>query len=267
MRASEEPILNTDSNQLTGTVVVTGGGSGIGRAIATRFASGSDPVVVLERDAAARDAAQAWFESEELPVTVLAADVGDSGSAAAAIAWVAAELGPPAVLVNNAAVTGVPAIAPFLETDDGFLARLVAVNVTAPYICSREAARHMAARGGGVIVNIGSIAGHAAQMNASAYTMSKAALSGLTRATAIELGPLNIRVVQVDPGDIQTVASDLLASQVTAGQSHARLTRTPALGRRGSPAEVAATVFFLCSPEASYITGTCIVVDGGYLSG
>lgn len=258
--------MNTSSNQPPGLVIVTGGGGGIGRAIAARFARASHPVAILERDAGACATAQTWFESEDLPVTVIEADVGNPASAAAATAQVAADLGPPAVLVNNAAVTGVPAKAPFLETDDAFLARLVAVNITGPYICSREAARHMAARGGGVIINIGSIAGHAAQQDASAYTMSKAALSGLTRATALELGPLNIRVVQVDPGDIQTAGSDLLLSQVAAGQTRAGLTRGPALGRRGTPADIAATVFFLCSDEASYISGTQVVVDGGYLS-
>jgi len=248
-------------------VVVTGGGGAIGRAIAARFARAPHPVAVLERDAGACAAARAWFASEHLQVTVAEADVGDPASAAAAIAQVAATLGPPAVLVNNAAVTGVPAKAPFLETDDALLARVLGVNIVGPFVCSREAARHMAARGGGVIINIGSIAGHAAQRDASAYTMSKAALSGLTRATALELGHLNIRVAQVDPGDIQTAGSDLLLSQVAAGQLRSGLTRGPALGRRGTPDDIAATVFFLCSPEASYISGIQVVVDGGYLCG
>jgi NAD(P)-dependent dehydrogenase (short-subunit alcohol dehydrogenase family) len=118
-----------------------------------------------------------------------------------------------------------------------------------PFVCSREAARHMAAHGGGVIVNIGSIAGHVGQQDASVYTMSKAALTGLTRATALELGHLNIRVVQVDPGDIQAAGSDLLLSQVAAGQVRSGLTRGPALGRRGTPDDIAATVGFLSSPK------------------
>jgi NAD(P)-dependent dehydrogenase (short-subunit alcohol dehydrogenase family) len=200
-------------------------------------------------------------------VTVTEADVGDPAAAAAAVAQVAATLGPPAVLVNNAAVTGMPAKAPFLETDDAFLDRVLSVNIMGPFVCSREAARHMAAHGGGVIINIGSIAGHVAQQDASVYTMSKAALTGLTRATALELGHFNIRVVQVDPGDIQTAGSDLLLSQVADGQVRSGLTRGPALGRRGTPDDIAATVAFLSSPEASYISGTQVVVDGGYLCG
>jgi NAD(P)-dependent dehydrogenase (short-subunit alcohol dehydrogenase family) len=259
--------MNPGNDHEAGPVVVTGGGGAIGRAIAARFARAGRPVAVLERDPGAGTAAQAWFAAERLPVTVVTADVGEPAAAAAAIAQVAATLGPPAVLVNNAAVTGVPAKAPFLDTDDAFLARVVSVNVMGPFVCSREAARHMAARGGGVIINIGSIASHVAQQDASVYTMSKAALTGLTRATALELGRLNIRVVQVDPGDIQTAGSDLLLSRVAAGQARSGLTRGPALGRRGTPDDIAATVAFLSSPEASYISGTQVVVDGGYLCG
>ena len=92
-------------------------------------------MAVLERDPGAGTAAQAWFASERLPVTVVAADVGDPAAAAAAIAQVAATLGPPAVLVNNAAVTGVPANAPFLETDDAFLARVLSVITMRPFVC------------------------------------------------------------------------------------------------------------------------------------
>jgi NAD(P)-dependent dehydrogenase (short-subunit alcohol dehydrogenase family) len=259
--------MNTTNDHEASPVVVTGGGGAIGRAIAARFARAGRPVAVLERDPGTCTAAQAWFAAERLPVTAVAADVGDPAAAAAAIAQVAATLGPPAVLVNNAAVTGMPAKAPFLETDDAFLARVVSVNVMGPFVCSREAARHMAAHGGGVIINIGSIASHVAQQDASVYTMSKAALTGLTRATALELGHLNIRVVQVDPGDIQTTGSDVLLSQVAAGQAKPGLTRGPALGRRGTPDDIAATVAFLSSPEASYISGTQVVVDGGYLCG
>ena len=259
--------MNTSNDHEASPVVVTGGGGAIGRAIAARFARAGRPVAVLERDPGAGTAARAWFAAERLPVTAVAADVGDPAAAAAAIAQVAATLGPPAVLVNNAAVTGMPAKAPFLETDDTFLARVVSVNIMGPFVCSREAARHMAARGGGVIINIGSIASHVAQQDASVYTMSKAALTGLTRATALELGHLNIRVVQVDPGDIQNTGSDVLLSQVAAGQAKPGLTRGPALGRRGTPDDIAATVAFLSSPEASYISGTQVVVDGGYLCG
>jgi NAD(P)-dependent dehydrogenase (short-subunit alcohol dehydrogenase family) len=259
--------LTASSSSAVRSVVVTGGGGAIGRAIAARFARASYPVAVLECDVGACAAARAWFTSEGLQVMVVEADVGEPASAAAAIARVAADLGAPAVLVNNAAVTGVAAKAPFLETDDVLLARLIAVNITGPFVCSREAARYMADCGDGVIINIGSIAGHVAQQDASAYTMSKAALNGLTRATALELGHLNIRVVQVDPGDIQTAGSDLLLTEVAAGRIRDGLTRAPALGRRGTPGDVAAAVFFLCSAEASYISGTQVVVDGGYLCG
>lgn len=259
--------MNEIADTQRAPVIVTGGGGAIGRAIAARFARAAYPVAALERDAASCTAARDWFDAEGLHVMVLEADVGTPSAAAGAIAAVAGELGSPGVLVNNAAVTGAPAKAPFLDTSDEFLARLLAVNITGPFVCSREAARYMAAHGGGVIINIGSIASHAAQQDASAYTVSKAAMTGLTRAAALELGPLNIRVVQVDPGDIQTSGSDLLLDQVAAGQLRSGLTRGPAVGRRGSPDDIAATVFFLCSPEAGYISGAQVVVDGGYLCG
>jgi NAD(P)-dependent dehydrogenase (short-subunit alcohol dehydrogenase family) len=259
--------VNDAADNRPAPVIVTGGGGAIGRAIAARFARAGHPVAALERDAGACAAATAWFEAAGLRVTVLEADVGDPAAAAGAIAAVARDLGRPGVLVNNAAVTGLPAKAAFLDTSDEFLIRLLAVNLTGPFVCSREAGRHMAARGGGVIINIGSIASHAAQRDASAYTVSKAALTGLTRAAALELGPLNIRVVQVDPGDIQTVGSDLLLDEVAAGRVASGLSRGPAVGRRGSPDDIAATVYFLCSPEAGYISGTQVVVDGGYLCG
>jgi NAD(P)-dependent dehydrogenase (short-subunit alcohol dehydrogenase family) len=162
------------------------------------------------------------------------------------------------ILINNAAITGPPALASFLDSDDGHLDAVIDLNLKGAFRCSREAARHMVHGEGGVIVNIASVGAHAAQSNAAAYVAAKAGLVGLTRALAFDLAPRGVRVVCVSPGDIA-----LQPGPAPPGDEWARVTP---LMRRGTPRDVADAVAFLCSEQASFITGSELIVDGGWLT-
>lgn len=252
---------------MTNPVLVTGGGNGIGAAISAEFARHGATVFVWERDDAAAATAGSRFADQGLGIRCRGVDVSDPGAVVTAMAELAAETGGPGYLVNCAAVTGIPAKVGFAETTPDILQRIMAVNAFGPFYCAREAAPLMAAQGGGVIINIGSIAAYRAQLDASAYTMSKSALTGLTRALALELAAQGIRVIQVDPGDIATETSNRLIDQVDEGLARPGISDLQPLGRRGEPADIARTVRFLCSPDAAFISGSQVVVDGGYLAG
>ena len=235
--------------------VVTGGTTGIGAAIANRLAAEGARVI-----AGRRDTSQPTLGERE-DVHVFTGDLREPAVCADLIGACVERFGRIDVLVNNAAVTGEPALAPFLEADDEHLDLVIDVNLKAAFRCAREAARLM--QSGGVIVNIGSVAAYAAQSEAAAYVASKAGLLGLTRSLALELAPRGIRAVFVAPGDIDTHASHDLGGVAPGERPWQR--RTP-LGRRGSPEDVAAAVAFACSDDASFVTGAGLVVDGGWLA-
>jgi NAD(P)-dependent dehydrogenase (short-subunit alcohol dehydrogenase family) len=240
--------------------LVTGGNSGIGAAIARRLrADGFAVMAGVETGAGARDVEVA--AGGDPAVAACVADLADPAACKALVEACILRFGRIDVLVNNAAITGPPAIAPLEDCDDEWLDRIIAVNLAAPFRCSRAAAPHMRAVGSGVIVNIGSVAAFAAQRNAAAYVASKTGLLGLTRALAFDLAADGIRVVFVAPGDIE------LAAAVPAGSPAPQpWTRATPIGRRGRPADVAGVVAHLCSDDAAFVTGTSVVVDGGWLS-
>lgn len=238
------------------TVVVTGGTRGIGRAVSLCFAAQGARVFAAYRtdDAAAAQLAED-AATQPGSITVIKADVSSSEGAIALIDAAAAGSGHLDVLVNNAGIIR-----------DGFLAMMadddwdavIRTNLYPLFHCCKWAVRKMISRRSGAIVNLASISGIAGAAGQTNYAASKGAVLGFTKSLARELGPMGIRV--------NAVAAGLVQTDMTAGlkQDHVeRIVSTSALGRIGQPQEVAEAVLFLASARAAYITGQCLVVDGG----
>jgi NAD(P)-dependent dehydrogenase (short-subunit alcohol dehydrogenase family) len=241
--------------------VVTGGGRGIGAATVRRLAEAGATVIAADLDAAtAEEVATAT------PGTVVAArvDITDSASLDAVAERCVAEAGHLDIWVNNAGIY--PTTGPAIEATDDFVDRMLAVNVRGTFAGAREAARRM--DGGGVIVNVASTAGFRGAPGISAYVASKHAVVGLTKALAIELGPLGIRVVGVAPGVIDTPGvQEQLAPLKAAGLDvGSRMERT-LLGRAGQPDDVARVITLLATDAAAWVTGDVLAVDAGSLAG
>jgi NAD(P)-dependent dehydrogenase (short-subunit alcohol dehydrogenase family) len=242
------------------TVLVTGGSSGIGRATALAFVAEGARVLVTGRDRT-RLSETAAAAADPGRVTTLEADLSEPGEAARVVRHAVDTFGRLHVLVNNA---GIAPEAPFLETTDEMWRDTMVVNLDAVFTAAREAARHMAAEGGGAIVNVSSIDAIVPEGPMAAYAVSKAGVSALTRAMALELGHLGVRTNAVAPGETASGMTqvDLDDPGFTAGY----LPRIP-MGRWAEAAEQAAAICFLASDEASFVNGSILVVDGGQLAG
>lgn len=242
------------------TVVVTGGAGGIGLAIARQFGLLGETVFVNDLSKAAVKTVTDELVAEGIDARPAPADVADQNAVREMVDACVTETGRIDVLVNCAAILGHTVYGDVLEAPEGLWERIIQVNLTGAFYCSREALRHMATRGQGCIVNISSKSGVAAGEKVAAYAASKAGLLGLTRALALDFADRGIRVNAVAPGWIETEQSREWALNIPAAYPK----RIP-LGR-GRAEDVAAAAVFLASDGARYITGTTLLVDGGDLT-
>jgi len=236
--------------------LVTGAGRGIGRAVAEHLAGAGHRVAVNYRSSAAEaEAVAAGIMAGGGEAIALGADVSDEAGVAALFAGVEARLGPVEILVNNAGITR-----------DGLLLRMsaadwdavLAADLRSAFLCTRAALRSMVRARWGRIVSIGSVAGLVGNAGQANYAAAKAGLIGFTKAVAREVGSRGITVNVVAPGFIET---DMTAALGEEAREAAR--KAIALGRFGTPQEVAAAVGYLASGPAAYVTGQVMVIDGG----
>ena len=240
--------------------LVTGAARGIGLATAKRFLAEGWRVALLDIDAdtlARTHAAVAASPAGSGATMAIHCDVADREGVAKAFAALAQKFGRLDALVNNA---GIAVFKPILDVSYEDWSRVLAVNLTGPFLCTQAAAPLMRDTGGGAVVNITSISGLRASTLRCAYGTSKAGLAHLTQQQAIELATLGIRVNAVAPGPVDTA----MAKAVHTPDIRAAYHDAIPLNRYGLEEELAEAIFFLCSDRASYITGQTIAVDGGF---
>ena len=236
--------------------LITGAAAGIGRASAIAFASAGASVALLDIDAEGLEDTAAAARALGSRAEVLLADVTDLRAVTAAIGRAVEVFGRLDAAHNNAGVPG-----PYVSLDEyeeeDFM-RVLQVDLVGVWRCMRAEIRYMRTRRSGAIVNTSSMLGSAAMPDNGAYVAAKHGVHGLTRAAALEVGGAGIRVNAIAPGVTRTGLTSAVSDD---------LLRAVPLGRIAEPAEIAAAAVWLCSPEASYITGSVLVADGGWLAG
>jgi NAD(P)-dependent dehydrogenase (short-subunit alcohol dehydrogenase family) len=247
--------------------IVTGAASGIGRAIAVRFAAEGATVLAVDRDVQGGQATVAEIAKQGGHAAFVEADLTNAQAVQFVVQKASAFFGAANVLVNNA---GMFRFGSVTECPLDLWNQIFAVNVTSAFLMCKYAIPEMAAAGGGAIVNIASVKGLQAMARAAAYSASKGALIQLTRSLAVDYGPQHIRANCVCPGAIVTPMFDYILDEVYPDKDHETGRRLHAEKRPlrmvGAPEDVAGAALYLASDDARYITGVCLTADGGWLA-
>ena len=240
------------------SALVTGAGSGIGRAIALRFAAEGATVALAGRTRETLEASARAIGAAALPVTL---DVTDPESVAAGVLAVSQRLGPVDILVNNAGIGTTKSV---VDVEPEEWERVFAVNVRGVYLCTRAVLPGMLERGSGTIVNIASALGLVGVPGRAAYAASKGAVIALTKQVAVEYAAQGIRCNCICPGTVNTEWVDrLLAAADNPDAARRALEDRHPQRRLGTPEQVAAAALYLASDAAAFVTGSALVMDGG----
>lgn len=248
------------------TAIITGGASGIGLAIAKRFAAEGAIIEILDRNIEEMQRATAEIQAAGGVANGESCDVTDAAGVATVIDRIHARCGRIDILINNA---GIAHVGNALNTLPEDFERVQRVNVFGPANCLRAALKHMVADGGGVILNLSSVVAIMGIPDRFAYATSKGALLAMTYAVARDFLAHGVRCNALLPGRVHTPFVDGFIAKNYPGREaemFEKLSKTQPIGRMGTPEEIAAAALFLCSDEASFITGTAMPVDGGTLT-
>jgi 2-hydroxycyclohexanecarboxyl-CoA dehydrogenase len=242
------------------TALVTGGGSGMGRATSLRFARDGMAVGVLDVNTAGAEAVAAEIAQAGGAAIALTADISDRKQIEAAVAALRAAYGPVTVLVNNAAMENFCA---FSELEDATWDRLMEVNLKGAYLVTQAVLPDMVAEGWGRIVNVSALGAQVGAPNMALYTASKGGIIAMTRSLAIELGPRGITVNSISPGFIDTPMSRRAIEGNLFPVPYEQIVASYPIPRLGTPEDIAASCAFFASEEAGYVTAQLLGVNGG----
>ncbi len=247
-----------EDNLIGRTALITGASRGLGKAMAIALASSGARVALVGRDTAALDAVASQVTGLGGEARVYRADVSDEQQVAALQREVSEGLGPIDILINNAGINIRKQLIEFTLPE---WEKVISTNLTSVFLMCRAFVPQMKGRGFGRVINVTSTMSHVSLPQRSAYSASKAAILGLTRALALELAPDQITVVAISPGPFATEMNTPLLENPELNQF---FMSKVALGRWGKVEEVGKLAVFLCSDGASFITGTDILIDGGW---